>query len=140
LLQTLYSQKERVLLLKIVCAAKFLDRPTLNNPKGGPMSGPGSEYLSQMAQESLKKVDAQRRHEFLRRKEVIDVEEKAETDNRILQIRRNFGWPFSIGLVSEGDMQENYEPSTSFTLNPSLSLSLSLSLLPCRKTTSPPSR
>ena len=115
-------------MLKIVCAAKFLERPTLNNPKGGPMSGPGSEYLSQMAQESLRKVDAQRRHEFLRRKEDKDVEEKAEIDNRILQIRRNFGWPFSIGLVSEGDMQENYEPPISFSLNPSLSLSLSLSL------------
>ena len=115
-------------MLKIVCAAKFLERPTLNNPKGGPMSGPGSEYLSQMAQESLRKVDAQRRHEFLRRKEDKDVEEKAEIDNRILQIRRNFGWPFSIGLVSEGDMQENYEPSISSTLNPFSAPSLSLVL------------
>jgi hypothetical protein len=86
-----------------------LDRPTLNNPKGGPLSGPGSEYLSQMAQDSLQKVDAARRYEFLRRKDDKDVEEKAETDNRILQIRRNFGWPFSKGLISDGDMQEDYE-------------------------------
>ena len=62
-----------------------------------------------MAQESLQKVDATRRYEFLRRKDDKDVEEKAETDNRILQIRRNFGWPFSQGLISDGDLQEDYE-------------------------------
>ena len=84
---------------------KFLDRPTLHNPKGF-LSAPGGEDHAYEASKSLTKVDAMRRYEFLRRKAVMDTDEETDNKHRIDDIRRNLGWPFSIGVVS---ISEEYE-------------------------------
>lgn len=85
---------------------KFLDRPTLHNPKGGFLSASGGEDHAYEADKSLNKVDAMRRYEFLRRKANMDTDEETDNKHRIDDIRRNLGWPFSIGVIS---ITEEYE-------------------------------
>ena len=61
--------------------------------------------------EALGKVDTTRRDEFLRRKAQKDQDE--ETANKIKGevIRKNFGWPFNIGLLAETEVTKEYDTS-----------------------------
>jgi len=61
--------------------------------------------------EALGKVDATRRDEFLRRKAQKDQDEETANKLKGEVIRKNFGWPFNIGLLAETEVTKEYATS-----------------------------
>ena len=61
--------------------------------------------------EALGKVDATRRDEFPRRKALKDQDEETANKFKSEEIRKNFGWPFNIGLLAEMEVTKEYDTS-----------------------------